>query len=493
MENLRLYYIIMDPKVIGEGSYGCVHRPPMKCSNKKTRNKNDISKLMASKHAAQELNEFKFIESADKGKDLYLGKPTKCKVDDTHSNRVAISGCSSTKFNSDKINDYSLLVMKYGGQDLEQFGNEVRQWTNTKENRDKIELFWLECLRLFYGLKVFHDNGIVHHDLKPQNIVYNQETHRLNYIDFGFMTKKKTLVDTATSSTNWLGDKHHWSFPLENVYWNRAKYMEAADSGLDANDAYMEFEDLVNASCRHFFVSILPANANKEKISKLSRRATVAAFETIIEFEPSDYNRFLNASVDTVDSYGVGIALMYVLNRSRHLLSMELTAKLHDLFLVDMLNPKVYMRLTPDQLLATYEDILQNSGLLEQHNRSIENHLIVVGKPSAFKAIAEIAGSEFLVIPKSDKEMSIEIVRQCPDGKEFKPTTKRCVKSCKAGYARNAAFKCIKNKTRKSASSKKCADGKQRNPITGRCVKDCKPGYLRDKMFKCKAAGNPFA
>jgi serine/threonine protein kinase len=480
----------MDPKVIGEGSFGCVHRPPMKCSNKTTRGKNDISKLMASKNASQELNEFKLIKSADKQKDLYLGKPIKCKVDDTHSNRTAISGCSSPAFNSEKIDEYSLLVMKYGGQDLEQFGNEVRMWPNTNDNRTKIELFWLECLRLFYGLKVFHDNGILHHDLKPQNIVYNQETNRLNFIDFGFMTKKSTVVNSAKQSTYWLGSQHHWSFPLENIYWNKIHYMEAADPSRDEADAYVAFEDSVYKSCRHFFVSILPANATSIKKEKLAQRAINAAFATIVEFEPSDYDRFLNASVDTVDSYGLGIALIYVLNRSKHLLSIELAAKLHDMLISDMLNPNVYMRLLPTQLLATYEDILKNSGLLEQHNRNIDNHLVGVGKKSAVKSIS---GREFLVIPKSGEEMSIEIVRQCPDGKEFKPITKRCVKSCKSGHIRNAAFKCIKNKTRKSFSYKKCADGKQLNPTTGRCVLNCKSGYLRDKMFKCKAAGDPFA
>ena len=64
--------------------------------------------------------------------------------------------------------------MKYGGQDLEQFGEEVATWTKTKEHVDAIELFWLEVIRLFYGLKVLHDNNVVHHDIKQQNIVYDQ-------------------------------------------------------------------------------------------------------------------------------------------------------------------------------------------------------------------------------------------------------------------------------------------------------------------------------
>jgi len=67
--------------VIGEGTYGCVHKPPVKCKNKTRKNKtrknntSSISKLMTDSNAKNELREFKFISSADNKKQLYLGKP----------------------------------------------------------------------------------------------------------------------------------------------------------------------------------------------------------------------------------------------------------------------------------------------------------------------------------------------------------------------------------------------------------------------------------
>ena len=41
-------------EVIGEGSYGCVHRPSLQCTKKKV-GKNKISKLMTRKHLNKEL------------------------------------------------------------------------------------------------------------------------------------------------------------------------------------------------------------------------------------------------------------------------------------------------------------------------------------------------------------------------------------------------------------------------------------------------------
>ena len=470
--------------VIGEGTYGCAHRPPMKCQNEPPRNKNDISKLMTSANAAKELKEFALIDAADKRKQFYLGKPSKCAPDRILSNIRSISKCPSGKFDPVKIDDYSLLVMAYGGQDLEQFGEDVRTWTKTKENVDAIELFWLEAVRLFYGLKVLHDNNVVHHDLKPQNIVYDKGTKRANLIDFGFMEKKSTRIYAAKISASWLGNKHHWSFPLEAVYWNKDIYMMAARRG-KTQKAYKEFADSVAQNCRYFFISTLPVRFKKMMYNNAIKTMTAGAFQNVLGFEPTDeaYDRFIDKSIDTVDSYGLGIALIFLLQRSKHLLSDEFYRNLTDI-IVDMLSPGVFLRSTPEQLLAKYEDVLTTSGLLEKHNKHIENHLIADKVSAEMKVAAEIADSTApaVVIDPAVADVAMhntEIVRDCPVGKEFNPLTKRCVNVCKTGQVRDPSFKCVK------PTGLACPDGMEMNPRTRRCVKACKVGHVRNAEFKC--------
>jgi serine/threonine protein kinase len=472
--------------VIGEGTYGCAHRPPMKCRDEPVRNKNDISKLMTSANAMKELSEFALIDAADKRKQFYLGKPSKCKPDRILSNIRSISKCPSGKFDPLKMDDYSLLVMKYGGQDLEQFGEEVRTWSKNKEHTDAIELFWLEVVRLFYGLKVLHDNNVVHHDLKQQNIVYDKETNRANFIDFGFMEKKSSRIYAAKMSASWLGNKHHWSFPLEAVCWNKDDYMEAASSG-KSESAYKAFADSVAKNCGYFFISTLPVRFIKMHRDNAFKTITTDAFKNVLEFEPTDesYDQFIDKSIDTVDSFGLGIALMFVLHRSRHLLADDFYKKLGFLFGMDMLHPRVFIRSTPDQLLAKYEDILTSSGLLEKHNKHIENHLIANRVSDEMKVAAEIADSPVpaLVIDAADADglmHNTEIVRDCPVGKEFNPLTKRCVTACKPGQVRNPDFKCVD-----PVAPAACPDGLELNPRTRRCVKACKAGQVRNADFKC--------
>jgi hypothetical protein len=87
----------------------------------------------------------------------------------------------------------------------------------------------------------------------------------------------------------------------------------------------------------------------------------------------------------------------------------------------------------------------------------------------------------------ADKD-PIFISVKCPEGKEFNPITKRCVKKCKEGYERTEQFKCRKTKKIQSIRTKSvkiCSSDKEFNPITNRCVKKCKEGFLRDEKFKC--------
>ena len=491
--------------VIGEGTFGCAHKPSMMCRDKTHRNANEISKLMTSANAAKELNEFALIDSADKEKQFYLGKPRKCEVARILSNIRSIRKCPSGRFEPEKIDNYSLLVMNYGGKDLDIFGEEVQTWIKTKEHVDAIELFWLEVVRLFYGLKVLHDNNVVHHDIKQQNIVYDQATNRVNLIDFGFMEKKSSRIYASKLSANWLGNKHHWSFPLEAVYWNKDDYMTAASVRGKSKKAYREFAESVANNCGYFFTSVIHFNANKSKIDKVAEVGTRNAFSNVLKFEPTDesYNRFIDKSIDSVDTYGLGIALMFVLHRSKHLLADDFYKNVMNLG-VNMLEGRVFLRSTPEQLLAQYEDLLTNSGLLEKHNKHIDNHLIANGVSREMKVAEAIADSTF-VAPLAVTE-NIEIVRDCPAGKEFNPLTKRCVKVCATGKVRNPNFRCVKDRplneracshgkvlnprTRrcvkgKMSSVKGCPVGKELNPRTRRCVNGCGVGLVRNSAFKC--------
>ena len=99
------------PKVVGEGTYGCVHKPALKCKDKEDKkDPNQVSKLMIKKNANEELKEFKLIKKADKHDEYHLGNPGSCFPDDTLVNKMSIDKCG--KFHASGIRDYKLLLLK---------------------------------------------------------------------------------------------------------------------------------------------------------------------------------------------------------------------------------------------------------------------------------------------------------------------------------------------------------------------------------------------
>jgi hypothetical protein len=172
----------------------------------------------------------------------------------------------------------------------------------------------------------------------------------------------------------------------------------------------------------------------------------------------------------TIDVFGVGIALKNWLNRARKHIDPLYFIQLDVLF-NNMISARLATRLLPEEALSAYENFLIGSGLLEKHNKEIDDHMVVdVGVKR--KAILHKKHLKFdkKIIPPPG--FGAADPKPCPEGKEINPKTGRCIK--------------IKqNKTVKMKTEEPCASGKERNPKTRRCVNNCKTGYVRNSDFKC--------
>jgi len=493
-----------NPKKVGEGSYGCVHNPPLKCRNKLYNpDPTKVSKILTKKNANNELKEFKLIQKADKKEDFHLGKPTSCFPDYNAENQTAINQCR--RFNSFEIEKYKLLLLKNGGADLSQIEDKFKKLTVNTVNRRKLENFWLDMSRILYGSKVLMDNGVVHHDLKQQNIVYNEDTGRVNFIDFGLMMTTKEMLKKAEGSRYPFGE--HWSFPPDILFYNYVDYNKLTSrTGKDRSNILRE-------AWRKYLIAFAIISDNlmdiNEELSDGHIRMVTAFLKTYKNLINIDelYKMFINKSFETFDNYSIGFSLFSLLKATKKLIDDKLFNDLRLLFL-SMMTFDVFERPSPSQVVDKYEFILKSNGLLDKYNMRFENHFLVEGteKQEQEKRMEEL--------PKSDKEFIEELILKCPEGKERNPKTKRCINKCKEGYSRDADFKCKRNKTQKkkptlketitapivdlhktperisnktkTQKKKVCKEGKELNPKTNRCINKCKDGYSRDADFKCK-------
>lgn len=480
------------PKVIGEGSYGCVHAPRLKCKNQddKYPYENKISKLLTKDDGKTELGEYKKIESADKNKEFYLGKPSSCAIDEISTRNVnAIKKCSKGNEIIESLSDYGLLIMDNGGMNVKDYSDKIRELSNSPKNTKKCELFLLESLRLFHGLLVFQKNDLIHFDLKPQNIVYDEEKNRLNFIDFGLMTKKSKIINNLLNNKPVSSCIFHWSYPWETELLCYTVFRNTKDTRVYEIKKNVVDKKEKHKHIYHFFDHCvdksLPTSSEFTKcITNFYEEHNRFVMQT--DFTKRDvYIKFINACLDTVDIYGLGIALMYWLNHVKKHLDPILFGKLNELFR-SMISTNVWERETILNATITLERIIDESGLLKKHNKRIVNHMVVDGSDDI-----SVDKSMDVKIEKNFKPDPVFLEMKpgdCPEGKERNPKTRRCINKCKSGYSRDANFKCVKDKkirVVKTKSVPQCPDGKERNPKTSRCVNKCKPGYSRNADFKC--------
>lgn len=444
-------------KVIGEGAYGCIHKPSLHCkpgSANINSYSGKISKIMTKKHAKKEVDEYTIIANIDKQRAFYLGKPIECEPEKSLYNMNAIKKCKHANEMIEHLDDSELLVMKDGGLNIKEFSEQVRDIKNASAV-PKMELFWIEFHRVLVAIHIFLQKGVLHFDMKPQNIVYDETGNRINIIDFGLTRNLKDVLNASKDSTNAMGH-YHWSYPFETQFHNKAIYETFMSWNDDAKSQYYskiiqrisdEKTDKTTMAFRNFFSFMIEDHPKGED---LFVKYMEAFYENMLfEMKPENYDTFIAKSLETFDSYGTGISIAVVLNNTRRYISKKMAKDLDELVFA-MTDPKVFRRFTIAQSLHRFEEILVEHKLLEKYDLHFENHKIVKG-PAISEDISESLKSidmEDIVLAKneqsSDKskpmrfDLAIRTDKACPDGYTYVNKTRRCRKKCPRGYARNA-------------------------------------------------------
>ena len=358
-------------KVIGEGSFGCVHKPSLSCADKKLSYKNKISKVMLTSEAISELKEYAVISKLDKRNDFYLGVPIKCKVKQSNYTIKSMLKCKRlTKKNRNitsksQLNKMSLIILPDGGLNLKQFIDKIYKQKNREQATKTITKFWLECHRLFRGLSAFQKHDIMHHDIKPQNIVYDEKTNRLNFIDFGHMRNIKKEMSLCRNSDSW--SHPFWNYPFENQFLNKDNYMQFARRTKREKDEFFdEFirdfnqgNDTKFVTAINTFMSYITEHMDiSEKTRVINKYLTTFHKMIINDITKENYEQFLEKSLRTFDVFSLGMTLQTILRYCNRLLDQTTIDLLEELFF-NMMTPNVLQRYTIDEAMDKFEKILQ--------------------------------------------------------------------------------------------------------------------------------------
>jgi serine/threonine protein kinase len=365
-------------KVIGEGSYGCIHKPSLKCKNKRTTYKKRVSKILPKKYAEKELKEYDVLSEIDKKHKYYLGTPVLCEPAETKYNEKSFEKCEKSVDEDNKnLTDNDLLIMKDGGINIQIFADKMLDKPYSESATNQMELFWIEFHRVLMGIQLFLKKGYVHYDMKPQNIVYDETKNRINIIDFGLMRKLSDVIKSSKNSDNNLG-VYHWSYPFESNFYNKTKFNAFITMNKEKKNEYYakittDFKKDTGSSFRNFLSEMIGPKYTKTEILNTIYEY-MDGYLNFLDKELLDYDSFLKSSLETMDVFGTGIAIAYVNNQTSHLVDENFSKELRELAF-HMTNPVLSNRYSINRAIESYENIL-TTYITEKHDVSVKNHKI---------------------------------------------------------------------------------------------------------------------
>jgi serine/threonine protein kinase len=433
-------------RVVGEGTFGCVVAPSLECADVKMDYTNKVSKVMHFQDAEDEIYEYQAIDKADPGMKYHVGNPTQCSPAPTNAAKNVIDTCDN--FNAKEMDTYELLIMENGGVDLDTFAK------SKKHTKESVSRFWKEARNIVLALLMMKRNRLVHHDLKPQNMVFRKQ---LKMIDFGKMKNQDTLITKCSDSRGSI--LIHFNYPLELYFLNRDRYMRIANANDAAKRNFVaHLEDKISDKLTYFFTLIkpIPPLWIKNEMKKMVMNDLTAA----------NYDKFVAKSVETTDVYGVGLTFLYMLRRFESYMPSDIVEEMRGLFKF-AIHPNVFLRYDPETLLREYDELMNY-----WHHEPDDFHVS--------------APQDTPIVSKKDTVVNPEN-KECPSSHERNPITGRCNKKCGKMSRRNEQFKCVRRpaEKRKPASIRNCPETDERNPITGRCNKKCGKFSRRNEQFKC--------
>lgn len=418
---------------VGEGTYGCVFKPSLKCNEKINSYENKVSKVMINKEAKNELKEYKSISDI-KGLDKYaITQPILCKPIIDENFIKSVSKCDNPLIKNVYNNkSHSMLIYEDGGINIRNFIENIFK----KISKQDQHYFLTSLITLIDGLLFFKTKDIVHRDIKADNIVYNINSGKVKYIDFGLMIKKTAAISLSKYSIEGLAIDHSY-WPYENICRNYEAY---------------------------------------KKLKKCDYLRNNVKY---------NYNDFLELAINSFDLYTLALVFYQIANYLMNFDNYKNFCKDIKELSKQYILTNLFERKTN---IKKFKD--EYTQILKKHNIYLSK-----GTPSPSSKIKDKVEK----IYKEELKKEIK-KKECPPEKPiYNPNSNRCLMNCKDGYIRNEEYKCVVNKSLKKKISKKLSSRKSKisknsvcikknmdyNPNTRRCNKKCKSNETRNNKFKC--------
>lgn len=377
---------------IGEGTYGCVYKPPIKCDDKfglkKEDYKHKVSKILTTRAAKSEMNELAKVDKIDSKHKYSLETPFMCDPDKKDA-ESKLKKYKCDPYENRKNEPFSLLLSDYGGKDLHNYCNmDVKSNLSTR----KFNSFWKNALTLFEGIDDFLAHDFVHRDVKPSNILI-KPSGKMVFIDFGLSENIKDYINNI--GTKYVS-KFHWSYPIEYGFFTAsANDIEKINKASNNEITELAFHILKNMT--HGFKML--ENRLKPYKGLFYIKQILVGVEQIPIYK-NDIPRLIDESLRSFDTYGMGLTLNFMLNcfyDSGYKMTEQFYNSMHN-FCMSLCYPSLALRLKNiKEVIDIYKTILKENGINIKTKPSKKT--IKQNGSSSAKTIKRVRSTREIIMP----------------------------------------------------------------------------------------------
>ena len=196
--------VAKEPKKVGEGSYGCVYNPPLfsKSENKRT-DPYQVSKIQEKNH--ETINEIKIGEKIQTVPNFsfYFAPLLKTQeITVSQMNETELDDCDVVQKNPNK--KFVSNRMEYVGKNtlMEVVNHSLGKCVHNSQFTKKFLMNLVDIHKyLLYSAELLSNHGVLHCDIKSNNIMFHDQNKVYVVIDFGLGTLSETISWTNYKNT----------------------------------------------------------------------------------------------------------------------------------------------------------------------------------------------------------------------------------------------------------------------------------------------------
>lgn len=463
-----------ESKYVSYGTYGCVMRPAYKCpssqgasSSRTPQVPKTVAKLFSrSRHYDAELEVDQRIKALDPQGEFTLTSQEHCRIQTSLYPLSELQKCGHHTF---QIAYTPQIIYPDGGPDL-------KNVTGPAHNASFEDLF-MALEPVFKGLITLENAGIVHQDIKPSNIVYDQTEKKCKLIDFGTTVSFQDVF----SSSNLIFLQHGYMFfPPEYRLISGIMHKAINTRGINVSDVrevehrdtsqhvknvvkhvhsnYVSFHHSTLKDMQHLF-EFAPKVQNaysRAFASPYNKPYILCELGKLITLEDPLTN--IKTYANRVDVYMLGISILhvlrYMLERQRYDPSKEDFYNCVLLLITDMVRMNPRKRLTPNEAYQQYNKCivkLNTSHDSKKRSKSSTKTSRSPTRPPRKHARLGTARKSQVIAPAKSKSKSKS---NSKSNKNSSPSSVEIVGSVKARTPHSVDMKSAKEK-RAAASSRR--------------------------------------